>query len=371
MESVVAALLRDFEGGKLSRRQLVQTLALMAVGSPVASAVAQSVAAAPAKAASGTPWKTAYLDHISFQVSNYKRSTEFYTDLMGWKVLKDTGTQADIDINGIGGIIIRNRRRPADAAGAAAGPPNAQPGTQPPAGADSATRGAGATMEASYPSSRSALSVVTPGINMPVLPISTSRKSEARAKLGLPATSTCLLFVGNDYRKKGLEGLLRALTQLPHEVMLAVVGNPAHIAEFRALADTLKLGARVLFLGALKDVGPAYEAADALVHPTFEDTFAMVVLEAMAHGLPVVVSGPKYCGIAGLLEQGANALLLDDPRDAGEVARVLGKLLGQAALRETLSRGAAAFAQRYQWREIALQQEALYFSAVAAKNASA
>jgi len=39
MESVVAALLRDFEGGKLSRRQLVQTLALMAVGSPVASAV--------------------------------------------------------------------------------------------------------------------------------------------------------------------------------------------------------------------------------------------------------------------------------------------------------------------------------------------
>jgi len=146
MESVVAALLRDFEGGKLSRRQLVQTLALMAVGSPVASAVAQSVAAAPAKAASGTPWKTVYLDHISFQVSDYKRSTEFYTDLMGWKVLKDTGTQADIDINGIGGIIIRNRRRPADAAGAAAGPPNAQPGTQPPAGADSATRGAGATM---------------------------------------------------------------------------------------------------------------------------------------------------------------------------------------------------------------------------------
>ena len=226
-------------------------------------------------------------------------------------------------------------------------------------------------MEASYPASRGALSVVTPGINMPALPISASRKIEARAKLGLPATGTCLLFVGNDYRKKGLEGLLRALAQLPHEVMLVVVGNPAHVAEFRALADTLELGARVLFLGSLKDVGPAYEAADALVHPTFEDTFAMVVLEAMAHGLPVVVSGPRYCGIAGLLEQDTNALLLDDPRDAGELARVLGELLGHAALRETLSRGAAAFAQRYQWREIALQQEALYFSAVTAKNVPA
>ena len=129
MESVVATLLRDFESGKLTRRQLVQTLALMAVGSPVASALAQSAATAPDKVASGTPWKTVYLDHISYQVSDYKRSTEFYTDLMGWKVLKDTGTQADIDINGIGGIIIRNRGRQADAAGA-----------------DSATRGAAPTM---------------------------------------------------------------------------------------------------------------------------------------------------------------------------------------------------------------------------------
>jgi catechol 2,3-dioxygenase-like lactoylglutathione lyase family enzyme len=119
MESVVAALLRDFENGTLTRRQLVQTLALMAVGSPVASAVAQSVAAAPAKVATGTPWKTVYLDHISFQVSDYKKSVDFYTDLMGWKVLKDTGTQANVDINGIGGIIIRNRRQPGAGAGGA------------------------------------------------------------------------------------------------------------------------------------------------------------------------------------------------------------------------------------------------------------
>ena len=136
MESVVAALLRDFESGKLSRRQLVQTLALMAVGSPVASAVAQSMATAPAKPA-GTPWKTVWLDHISFQVSDYKKSVDFYTDLMGWKVLNDTGTQANIDINGIGGIIIRNRRRPADGAGAAAAQPTPPQPTRP----DSTTGG--------------------------------------------------------------------------------------------------------------------------------------------------------------------------------------------------------------------------------------
>jgi len=225
-------------------------------------------------------------------------------------------------------------------------------------------------MAGSYPGSRAITSVVTPGITMPELPVSADRKGEARAQLELPVEGTCLLFVGNDYRKKGLEALLQAMAQLPADVVLAVVGNPAHIAEFSARAETLRLGARVFFLGALKDVAPAYEAADILVHPTFEDTFAMVVLEAMAHGLPVVVSGPKYCGISGLLRQGVNALMLDDPRDAGELAQVLGDLLGQAALRETLSEGAVAFAAHYQWREIALQQESLYFSAVAAKAGS-
>lgn len=225
-------------------------------------------------------------------------------------------------------------------------------------------------MGAAYPACRAAVSVVTPGITLPNLPVAADRKREARAGLDLPAEGICLLFVGNDYRKKGLEALLQAMTRLPADVVLAVVGNPAHIAEFRALAGTLKLGARVFFLGALKDVSPAYEAADILVHPTFEDTFAMVVLEAMAHGLPVVVSGPNYCGISGLLSQGVNALMLDDPRDAGELARVLGDLLAQATLWKTLSEGAAAFAAHYQWREIALQQEALYFSALAARTAS-
>lgn len=225
-------------------------------------------------------------------------------------------------------------------------------------------------MASSYPDSKAVTSVITPGITLPDLPVGAGRKSEARAQLGLPAEGTCLLFVGNDYRKKGLGTLLQALAQLPGDVSLAVVGNAAHIAEFRAMAEALKLGARVFFLGALKDVGPAYEAADVLVHPTFEDTFAMVVLEAMAHGLPVVVSGPRYCGISGLLRQGANALMLDDPRDAAELTRVLGDLLARPALQETLSDGAVAFAARYQWREIALQQESLYFSAIAAKAGS-
>ena len=210
------------------------------------------------------------------------------------------------------------------------------------------------------------LSVITPGITMPAQAVTPALKREVRALLGLPAEARCLLFAGNDYRKKGLQALLEAMVHLPSDVVLAVVGNPAHIPAFRAQAEACKLGARVFFLGSLKDVGPAYTAVDCLVHPTLEDTFAMVVLEAMAHGLPVVVSGPRYCGISGLLQHGVNAMVLDDPRDADNLAQVIQQVLSQPALHDGLMHGAVEFATHYQWGDLALQQEALYFSALAA-----
>ena len=225
-----------------------------------------------------------------------------------------------------------------------------------------------AIMAASYPACTAMVSVITPGITLPELPITPARKRQARALLGLPAEGSCLLFVGNDYRKKGLHTLLDALAQLPANTVLAVVGNAEHIRAFRARAEALQLGTRVFFLGSLKDVAPAYEAADCLVHPTLEDTFAMVVLEAMAHGLPVVVSGPEYCGISGLLQHGVNAMILDDPKNVGSLARAIQQTLGPQARREKLMAGAVNFARHYQWSEIASQQEAVYFSVLAGKK---
>ncbi len=222
-----------------------------------------------------------------------------------------------------------------------------------------------AIMAASYPDCRALLSVITPGITLPA-PVTPLQKSAARAGLGLPMAGRCLLFVGNDYRKKGLAAVLEALASLPTDVFLAVVGNTAAMADFSAQVKALNLAQRVFFLGSLQDVGPAYQAADALVHPTLEDTFAMVVLEAMAHGLPVAVSGPRYCGISGLLAHGVNAMVLDDPRDAAHLGQVLARILGEPALQAQLQRGAIDFARHYQWRDIALQQEALYLSRASA-----
>ena len=120
MENVISALLRDFEQGKTTRRQLIRNLAMAAAAAPAAVLVGTQTA--PVASAGKAPWKTVWLDHISYSVSDYKKSAEFYTDLMGWEVRNDNGTsQASLNINNIGGIIIRNSRRRANAQPATAG----------------------------------------------------------------------------------------------------------------------------------------------------------------------------------------------------------------------------------------------------------
>lgn len=219
-------------------------------------------------------------------------------------------------------------------------------------------------MTEAYPASAPAIRVVTPGVDR-VWGVPTAvQKAQARQRLGLPADRFCILFVGNDYRKKGLETLIKALRQLPDHCDVAVVGNPAHIPQFSGQAVAAGLAQRVHFLGSLSDMTAAYEAADCLAHPTHEDTFAMVVLEAMAHGLPVVVSAERYCGIAGLLTHEQHALLLKDPLDARELATALARLVHSAVLGGRLSSAALAFAQQHQWAKLALQQEAIYLDLV-------
>jgi UDP-glucose:(heptosyl)LPS alpha-1,3-glucosyltransferase len=192
------------------------------------------------------------------------------------------------------------------------------------------------------------------------LPAAGPNRSAARRGLGLPASGRLIAFVANDYQKKGLGTLLEALTHLPSDVALAVVGNPSYIDRFRQKAVALAVAERVHFLGHLQEVSPLYQAADMLAHPTLEDTFAMVVLEAMANGLPVVVSDSRYCGIAGLLTDGENALILTSPTDAAELANKLGQVLQDSALYQSLAEGARGFAAQWSWSTIASQQEMMY-----------
>jgi UDP-glucose:(heptosyl)LPS alpha-1,3-glucosyltransferase len=109
-----------------------------------------------------------------------------------------------------------------------------------------------------------------------------------------------------------------------------------------------------------EDVSVAYIAADILVHPTLEDTYAMVVLEAMSHALPVIVSQSAYCGISAELTHGVNALLLQDPHDANALAQAIFQLTRSPDLQQRLAQSGVEFATLRTWSRVAQQHERLY-----------
>ena len=79
-----------------------------------------------------TNWKTVWLDHISFETSNYKEQAAFYHALLGWTLSPDEGSQTEAQIGDIGGIIIRRGGGGGGGRGAGAGStPAAPPGASP------------------------------------------------------------------------------------------------------------------------------------------------------------------------------------------------------------------------------------------------
>ena len=207
--------------------------------------------------------------------------------------------------------------------------------------------------------------VISPGIEATHVHSSTE-KMQARLHLGLPMQGKCLLWIGNNAIKKGLPTLLEALAQLPHDIFLVIVGSAAPENKWRSQVAALGLDDRIFFKGVLDDMTLAYTAADLLVHPTLEDTFGMVVLEAMSHAVPAIVSSELYCGISAELTHLNNAWILQDPIDAKALEKAIEKSL-DSNTHEAMSQQAIAWAGTQDWPHLALAQEALYYDVVRSK----
>ena len=217
-------------------------------------------------------------------------------------------------------------------------------------------------VQASYPAAAPMLEVVTPGVpHVPGL-AKPQACAAARTALGLPASAFLILFVGNDFVKKGLPALIQAVSQLPLNVHVAVVGKSESRLTMQRQVSRAGLADRVHFLGSMKNMAMAYVAADMLAHPTLEDAYAMVVLEAMSHGLPVVVSALGYCGVAQDLTDHHNALILSDPRDVDALAMAMTSIQSDAGLYGSLSAQGIAFAAAHSWQQTAAAHLALYQS---------
>ena len=104
MEHIIANLLQDFERGKITRRQLIQSLALTATA-------ASAVSGAPAAAAEGKVLKAISINHVPYQVADYAKTRDFYAGLFGMKVSGDDGKQCRLSFGD--NILIPRNRTPA------------------------------------------------------------------------------------------------------------------------------------------------------------------------------------------------------------------------------------------------------------------
>jgi phosphatidylinositol alpha-mannosyltransferase len=170
-----------------------------------------------------------------------------------------------------------------------------------------------------------------------------------------------ILFVGRMDKRKGLKHLFSAVDmacrRTPRRLRLIVVGDDG---VRRHLLPRIDRSVEVIFTGMIdRDLVPRYFASgDLFCSPAVDrESFGIVLLEAMASGIPVV--GTAIPGYLTILRDGENALVVP-PKDPEALCRAILRLIADEPLRWRLRQGGHAFAQSYRWERVVDRVEDVY-----------
>lgn len=195
---------------------------------------------------------------------------------------------------------------------------------------------------------RASLEVVHHGVSARFRRLERDRVAEVRARLDLP--ERFVLFVGTVEPRKNLTTLLEAWAQMRDRPALVVAGEFGwRHAEVKARMERLS-GAGLRHLGPVQpeDLPGLYNCATCLAHPAWYEGFGMTPLEAMACGVPVLVSNtsslPEVVGDAGRLL---------DPADVGAWVRALEEVCGDPMEASEMRRRGLLQAAQFSWERTA------------------
>ncbi|ALF51740.1 glycosyl transferase [Nostoc piscinale CENA21] len=171
----------------------------------------------------------------------------------------------------------------------------------------------------------------------------------SRQKLNLPENVNLGLFAG-DIRtpRKNLDSVLQALVKVP-DLHLAVVGS-TDASPFPQLAADLGISERVHFLGYRRDIAEIMRAVDLFVFPSRYEACTLVLLEALASGLPVITA--TATGGAELVTPECG-IVLPDSDDVEALAAALSSLVSDRTLMQQMGQAARAVAQQHSWSTMA------------------
>ncbi|WP_435736859.1 glycosyltransferase family 4 protein [Cellulosimicrobium sp. PMB13] len=215
----------------------------------------------------------------------------------------------------------------------------------------SLTRAEEATLRRTYGRVRPRTVVIPNGVDTQRFrPAGERERQDARDALGIPADALVALFVGHEFGRKGLRFLVAAARSRADVHVAVVGGSPEMLAELRREAAELTSSGRLHLAGTVDDPTPWFRAADLLALPSAYEANALVVLEALACGLPVVATPVGY--VPDIVVDGENGFVVAS--DAGSVGDALDRYGAQTeAGRARLSAAARATAEAHDWDVVA------------------
>ena len=230
-----------------------------------------------------------------------------------------------------------------------------------------------------YGADPDAVHVVTPGVALETF--RPGPQDEARRRVGLPADAVVLLFVGRIQPLKAPDVLLRAAAELlrrrpelRERLVVAVLGGLSgsgvsrpdliqRVVDEEGLQDVVRLGPPV----SREELADWYRAADVVAVPSYNESFGLVAVEALACGTPVVAADvgglPVAVGDAGVLVGG------HEPAGWADALAATLDTLGVPAEREAWARRAVAHASGFSWEATVDRLVEVYAGAVAARRA--
>jgi len=172
-------------------------------------------------------------------------------------------------------------------------------------------------------------------------PVEKEKKSALKKFFGIKEDKV-ILFVGTDFKRKGLSTLLKAVSFLDTKDKKIVVAGKKESSQYLSVARQLGIDKNIIFWGAEQEIEKLYSIADVFVLPTIYDPFSNATFEAMASGLPVVTT--SYNGASELIENGVQGFIIDNPLDTDTFAEKISIALLQA---EDMGRKARIKAEDY------------------------
>jgi UDP-glucose:(heptosyl)LPS alpha-1,3-glucosyltransferase len=198
-----------------------------------------------------------------------------------------------------------------------------------------------------FPATRGSVRAIPNGVDSERFKPDPAKRARVRGELGVDDADLVALFAGGDWERKGLPLAVDALNSTDGwHLAVAGPGDPRPLMARATAAGTAD---RLHFLGRVTDMPGVYAAADAFVFPTTYEAFPLVVLEAAASGLPLLVT--RVNGVEELLADQRSGWFV--PRDAADIARRLNELRADPELRRRMGLTARATVTEYTWQAMA------------------